>query len=79
MSDIRVRYSGLIALAVNNMISTIEKNMNMKIQKQYLGSPPGDVEITHADISKAKKELNYNPQTNFEEGIKASIMWCKGL
>ena len=53
--------------------------MNTNIQKQYLDSPPGDVEITHADISKAEKELNYKPQTNFEDGIKASINWCKSL
>ena len=66
-------------ITVNEMVSTIEKNMNTKIQKQYLDSPPGDVEITHADISKAEKELNYKPQTNFEDGIKASINWCKSL
>ena len=66
-------------ISINKMVSFIEKNMNMKIQKQYLDSPPGEVEITHADIYKAKKEINYNPQTNFEDGIKASILWCKNF
>jgi UDP-glucuronate 4-epimerase len=66
-----------IPISINKMVSTIEQNLNKKIQKDYLASPPGDVEITHADISKAKNEIHYFPKTNFEDGIKASINWCK--
>lgn len=29
------------------------------------------------DISKAKKELGYNPMVNFEEGIKKTVEWYK--
>ena len=38
---------------------------------------PGDVEITFADISKAKKLINYEPQVTFKQGIQNFINWYK--
>lgn len=39
----------------------------------------GDVEITWADISKAKELLGYSPKVTIEEGINRTIRWVKGL
>ena len=39
---------------------------------------PGDVDKTYADITKAKKLINYEPSMSFEEGIKKFIEWYKG-
>ena len=39
--------------------------------------PPGDVDITYADISKAKKLLNYDPSTDIKTGMKKFIKWYK--
>jgi UDP-glucuronate 4-epimerase len=64
-------------VTVNYMISIIEKLMGQKIQKEYVKSPIGDVQKTHADISKAQKELDYFPKVSFEEGVKNCIDWCK--
>ena len=36
----------------------------------------GDVEKTHADISKARKELGYYPQFSLEKGTKKCVKWC---
>ena len=38
---------------------------------------PGDVPITFADITKAKKLLGYDPSTKIEEGIPKFIEWFK--
>ncbi len=38
---------------------------------------PGDVNITFADISKAQKLLNYNPQTSLKDGLIAFVNWSK--
>ncbi len=35
----------------------------------------GDIPHSHADISKAKKLLNYNPKYSLKEGLKQSIDW----
>lgn len=35
----------------------------------------GDIKHSHADISKAKKLLGYDPQYQFEEGLELAISW----
>ena len=37
----------------------------------------GCVSITYSDISKAKKELDYQPQVNIEDGIQSFVKWFK--
>jgi len=63
-------------IILNQMISALEKSLGKKIQKNYIPSPEGDVEKTHADISKGKKELGYEPKYNLEKGIDECVNWC---
>lgn len=71
----------IINLGSNNpislieMVQTIEKELNKKAIINWLPMQPGDVDITYANISKAKKLLGYNPSTTFEEGIKQFVAW----
>ena len=37
----------------------------------------GDIKHSNADISKARKNLGYDPEWSFERGIKAAIDWYK--
>lgn len=37
----------------------------------------GDIRHSNADISKARKNLGYNPEWSFERGIKAAIGWYR--
>lgn len=39
----------------------------------YLPKRPGEPDITHADISKIKKMLNWAPKVSFEEGVKIML------
>ena len=57
------------------LVSLIEKNLNKKAKIKWLPDQPGDVAITYADISKAKRLLGYNPQTNIEDGITRFVQW----
>jgi len=41
-----------------------------------LPSQKDDLEKTHADISKAKKELGYTPQFTLERGTDECVRWC---
>jgi UDP-glucuronate 4-epimerase len=38
---------------------------------------PGDVPQTFADIAKARRLLNYNPQTQIEEGVRRFVEWWR--
>lgn len=43
----------------------------------YQSPKAGDVPDTYADIKKAQDILEYNPETNIEQGLKATIDWYK--
>ena len=62
---------------VNDLVIEIEKALGKKAKKEYLPKQPGDVERTFADISKAKKELGYNPQTPIQTGLEKFVTWLK--
>ena len=64
-------------IELNSLIALIEKLTGKEVKKDYLEMQPGDVFTTYADISKAKKLLNYNPTTNMEEGISKYIQWLE--
>jgi len=57
------------------LVNLIEKNLEKKAIINFLPQEPGDVPITYADISKAKKLLGYNPKFPPEEGIKEFTRW----
>jgi UDP-glucuronate 4-epimerase len=56
----------------------IEENLGKKAVIRELPDQPGDVPITSADISKAKRLLGYNPQVSIEEGVKRFVSWYTG-
>ena len=59
------------------MIELLEKIIEKKAIIKSLPKQPGDVEITYADISKAKKEIGYCPKFELEEGLRNFITWYK--
>jgi len=59
------------------MISLLEKNLNIEAKKEMLPMQPGDVPATLSDISKARKNLGYNPTVDLAEGISKFSIWFK--
>jgi UDP-glucuronate 4-epimerase len=57
------------------LISAIEKSVGKKAILDKLPNQPGDVPITFANVSKAKKLLNYSPSTTLEEGLEEFKLW----
>lgn len=72
-----INLGGGSPVTLTKMIETIEKVLGKKAQIQRLPMQPGDVNKTVSDITKAKKMLNYQANTSFEEGIKKFIEWRK--
>lgn len=72
-----INLGGGAPVSLNEMIATIEKVLNKKATIEHLPMQLGDVNKTAADITKAKKLLNYNPKTSFKEGIIKFIEWEK--
>lgn len=47
------------------------------LEPQFGSERAGDIQHSNADISKAKDMLGYNPEWDFEKGIKNAIKWYK--
>lgn len=62
---------------LNRLVQTIESQVGKKAILNQLPMQKGDVTATYADISKAKRELGYNPRYDFENGIKEFVKWYK--
>jgi UDP-glucuronate 4-epimerase len=59
------------------LIELIERNLGKKAKRKVMSEQPGDVKITHADISRAKATFGYAPRVNIEDGIKEFVKWYK--
>ena len=66
-------------ITLQQLIATINMISNQKCLVTYQDIPKGDVPITHADISLAKKELGYSPQISIHEGLATMYPWIKSL
>ena len=58
-------------------IEIIEKNLEIKSNKNFLPMQPGDVKETYADILESERDLNFKPNTRIEDGIPEFIKWYK--
>lgn len=60
---------------LSELIEHIELALGKKAIINRLPEQPGDVPLTYADISKAKAQLGYAPQTKIAEGIPKFVAW----
>lgn len=60
---------------LRDMISIIYKITGETPNIKQLPMQPGDVDITYADISKAQELFGYNPQYDFEDGVRKFVEW----
>ena len=58
-----------------DLIHLIEQNLGRKACIRLMPAQPGDVPLTHADISRAKERLGYSPTTPIEIGISRFVDW----
>jgi UDP-glucuronate 4-epimerase len=62
-------------IQLKELISAIENALGKKAKVNRLPEQPGDMPLTYADISKARKLLGYKPTTKLSEGLQKFIDW----
>lgn len=62
---------------LSRLIELLEDALGKKAIIDRQPSQPGDVPITFADISKARRMLDYNPTTKIENGIPKFVEWFR--
>jgi UDP-glucuronate 4-epimerase len=65
--------SNTISLA--ELISLLGKKLGKKAIVNQMPEQPGDVKLTSADITKAKRLIGYNPKTSIEKGLSTFVQW----
>ncbi|MEK7339719.1 MAG: NAD-dependent epimerase/dehydratase family protein [Candidatus Rhabdochlamydia sp.] len=61
--------------SISELISYLETLLKKKATIEFLPTPPGDVHITYADVSKSKSVLNFDPKVDLKEGLSYFIKW----
>eukprot|EP00897_Mesotaenium_endlicherianum_P006542 jgi/Mesen1/5916/ME000030S05183 len=63
-------------VTVPTLVSLLEKQLKVKASKKYIKMPRnGDVPFTHANITRARNELAYNPTTDLKTGVNKFVKW----
>lgn len=64
-------------ITINDLITEIEKALGKQAIREYLPPQPGDVDQTYADINKAVKDLDYQPSTSIQVGLRQFTAWLR--
>jgi UDP-glucuronate 4-epimerase len=64
-------------IEVRRLIEMLEHEIGKPALIDRQASSPGDLPLTHADLSKSRRLLRYQPQTSFEEGLKEYVAWFR--
>jgi UDP-glucuronate 4-epimerase len=64
-------------IRLDKLVEEIEKALSKKAVIEHKPVPPGDVERTYADITKAEGRLGYNPKTDITTGVAKFVTWLR--
>ena len=65
-------------IEMRQMISDLEATLGRTATVNSLPAVRGDMPLTYADVSKARRLLGYTPKTRFREGIRKFVEWYSG-
>jgi nucleoside-diphosphate-sugar epimerase len=64
-------------IALNGVVRVLERITGRTLEVTYQPARSGDILHSQADISLAHKVLGYEPQVDFEEGLRRTWEWCR--
>lgn len=70
-----IAYGGRVFMT--DLYNTIAELLGSDVKPIYGPDRPGDIKHSNADISKARRLLNYDPDFSFYDGIKLCVEWYK--
>jgi nucleoside-diphosphate-sugar epimerase len=62
---------------LNETFAVLKKLIGFKGDVKYGPERAGDVKHSLADLTRSEKHLGYNPQVNFEQGLKRTVEWYR--
>lgn len=64
-------------VGLNELMDIVEDVVGKKINKKIMPERKGEMEVTYADIEKARKLLHYDPKTSLRECVSIYYEWFK--
>ena len=65
-------------VALLDLVAAVGAAVGVVPQLEFLPDQPGDVAITYADNTKARRLLGYEPRTPLAEGLRQFVAWLDG-
>jgi UDP-glucuronate 4-epimerase len=64
---------------IESMVDILAQSLGKPVKRRYMPIPPGEMTLTHADLTKSRRDLGYSPHVSFEDGIRRFADWMKSL
>ena len=64
-------------VSLNDFLAVVSETTGRELRIEQHPDQPGDVMLTSADISKAKRLLDYHPRTSIRQGMEKFVEWFK--
>ncbi len=67
------------SVSVLDLVAALNRLMGTQVSAQHAPPRAGDVRHSRADISRARRELGYDPAVPFEQGLAETLRWYRSL
>lgn len=64
-------------VTVNELVVALNQTIGSDLQPKHGETRTGDVRASIADISRARRDLGYEPQVSFEQGLEQTVDWMR--
>ncbi len=64
-------------ISLSDLVTLIETACGKAAVRRFRPPQPGDVPVTYADISRARREIGYAPRTPIEQGVARFVEWYR--
>ncbi|MEO8504627.1 MAG: NAD-dependent epimerase/dehydratase family protein [Acidobacteriota bacterium] len=68
---------GAETTALIDLVRWIGEDLGVEPRIEFLPDQPGDVPITYANVSKAKRVLGYAPKVHIRDGVRRFVSWYR--
>ena len=62
-------------ISVLELVAQLNRLLGTSIEPQHGPPRPGDVRHSQADITRARRDLGYDPTVDFAEGLRRTVEW----
>ena len=66
-------------ITLNEVWSKLQGIVGIDLPPHYQPERPGDVRDSQADLTAARRDLNYEPQVELAEGLRRTLEWYRGF